>query len=53
MISASKTTFSLYNLKISRPRVTKILQICLRSFVNFDPVEQKCPKVYAMEKNIG
>ncbi len=36
MIFASKTTFSHYNLKILRPKVTKkILQICLRSFVNF------------------
>jgi hypothetical protein len=37
MIFASKTTFSLNNLKILRPKVTKILQICLRSFVNFHP----------------
>jgi len=37
MISASKSTFSLNNLKILRPKVTKILQICVRGFVNFDP----------------
>jgi hypothetical protein len=38
MISASKTTFSLNNLKILRPKVTIILRICLRSFVNLHPV---------------
>jgi len=34
MTSASKTTFNYYNLKILRPKVTKILQIYLGSFVN-------------------
>jgi len=34
MISASKSTLSLDDLKILRPKVTKILQICVRSFVN-------------------
>jgi len=38
MISASKTTFSLINLKILRPKITIILRICLRSFVNLHPV---------------
>jgi len=37
MISASKSTLSLNNIKILRPKVTKILQIWLRSFVNFHP----------------
>jgi hypothetical protein len=37
MISASKTTFGFNNLKILRPIVTKILQICLRCFVNYQP----------------
>jgi len=39
MISASKNTFTLNNLKILRPKVKKILQICLRSFVNPHPHE--------------
>jgi hypothetical protein len=38
MISASKSTLSLNNLKILRPKVTKILQIRLRSFVKNHPV---------------
>jgi len=38
MISALKTAFNLNNLK--RPKITKILQICMRCFVNFDPVSQ-------------
>jgi len=38
LISASKTTFSHCNLKILRPKITKkILQICLKRFVNSDP----------------
>jgi len=37
MISASKSTLSLNNLKILWYKVTKILQICLRSFVNPHP----------------
>ncbi len=35
MITASKINFSLNELKILRPEVTKNLRICLRSFVNF------------------
>jgi len=38
MISASKITLSLNNLKILRPKVTKILGICVRRFVNPHPV---------------
>ncbi len=37
MISASKSTLSLNNVKILKHKVTKILQICLRSFVNPHP----------------
>ncbi len=37
MISASKTSLSLTNLKIIRPKVTKKLQICIVSFVNPHP----------------
>jgi len=37
MISASKSNLNLNNLKILRPKVTKILQIYLRSFVNSHP----------------
>ena len=37
MISASKNTLSLNYFKIWRPKVGKILWICLRSFVNFHP----------------
>jgi len=49
MISASKSTLSLNNLKILRPKVTKILQICLRSFVNPDPGAQRlfCQQYYS------
>jgi len=37
MISTLKTTFSLNDHKILRPKVTKKnLQICLRRFVNFE-----------------
>jgi hypothetical protein len=35
-----KTTLSNYNLKILRPKVTKIIQIYLRNFVNLDPEEE-------------
>jgi len=38
MTSASKSTFRLNNLKILRPKVTKILQIFVRSSVNPNPV---------------
>jgi len=38
MISASKSTLSRNNIKILMPKVTKILQICLRRVVNFHPV---------------
>ncbi len=40
MISASKTAYSLNNLKILMPKVTKILRICLtlKTVVNFEPV---------------
>jgi len=45
MISASKTTFSLNNLNILRPKITKkIVQICLISFVNFQPVVSNIAK---------
>jgi len=37
MISASKITFSHYNLKILSPEVTKLVRIFVRRFVNFDP----------------
>ncbi len=37
MISASKTTFSHYNLKIFRPKVTKNLTNLPQKFVTFDP----------------
>ncbi len=37
MMSASKTTNIHFNLKILIPKVTKILRICLRSFVNSHP----------------
>ncbi len=47
MISDLKTTFSLNNLKILRPKLQKILQICLRSFVNFHPETE------VAEKNIS
>ncbi len=39
MKAASKSTLRLNNLKILRPKVKKILQICIRSFVNPHPVE--------------
>ena len=35
MTYASKTTFCLKNLKILRPKVTKILRICLKNFCEF------------------
>ena len=35
MTYATKTTFCLNNLKILRPKVTKILQICLKNFYEF------------------
>ncbi len=37
MISASKTTFSLNNLKILRPKVTKNLTNLLKKFCEFSP----------------
>ena len=37
MISASKTTFSLKNLKILRPKVTKNLTNLLKKFCEFPP----------------
>jgi len=37
MIFASKSTLSINTFKILRPKVTKILRICLTSFVNFHP----------------
>jgi hypothetical protein len=37
-LAASKITLNLSNLKILRPKVTKILRICVRSFANPHPV---------------
>ncbi len=37
MISASKTTFSHYNIKILRPKVTKYLTNLLKKFCEFRP----------------
>jgi len=37
MISASKTTFSHYNLKILRPKVTKNVKDLLKKFCEFPP----------------
>ena len=39
MISASKMTFSPYSFKILRPKVTKILRVCLKNFCEFPPKE--------------
>ena len=38
MISAIETTFSLKSLKILRPKVTKILGICLKKFCESLPM---------------
>ena len=37
MISAPKMTFSLKSPNILRPKVTKILRICLKKFCEFPP----------------
>jgi hypothetical protein len=59
MISTSKSTLSLNNLKILRPKFTKILWICLRCFVNphsvFLTIKQRsrCSKNIKQLSSIG
>jgi len=54
MIFASKSTLSLNSLKTLRPKLQKILQICLRSFVNphldvdrLKQIEYRRPSLFA------
>jgi len=54
MTSASKTTFSHYNLKILRPKVTKIIKNLHKKFCEFRPrrhQEAIVQKNYSLRKD--